>query len=256
MRFLYEKIRVDDLMAKISALRKVGQDETAERLKQPYVRRMYNLAEFVKSLKQRVSLSYNRRHHRVGTLWEERYKSVLVDGEVGALKAVAAYIDLNPVRAKLVTDPNEYRFSGYGEAVGGSALAREGLSVAVGGGPGNWEVVSGEYRQLLYIKGEARGVTESGAPVRPGYSEEQVMAVIAAKGKLTLSEVLHCRIRYFTDGLILGSRTFVEDQYLKHREQFSTKRETGARPMKGAEYGDLCTARHLRVTVYGHAAPV
>lgn len=255
MRFLYEGIRVDEFMAKLKTLRDVGQDDTAERMKQPYVQRMYNLAEFVKALKQRVSLSYNRRHQRVGTLWEERYKSVLVAGEVGALKAVAAYIDLNPVRAKLVADPKDYRFSGYGEAMGGVALARKGFSLVVGGGPSNWREVAGEYRQLLYIKGETRGVTERGLPVRPGYSEEQVSFVMNAKGKMTLSEVLHCRVRYFTDGLIFGSMAFVEDRYSKHREQFSARRESGARPMKGAEYGDLCTARHLRVNVYGGAAP-
>ena len=58
-----------------------------------------------------------------------------------------------------------------------------------------------------------------------------------------------------TDGVILGSRVFVEDQYRKNRGLFSEKRETGARPMKGAEYGGLCTVRQLRVDVYGHCAP-
>jgi hypothetical protein len=174
---------------------------------------------------------------------------------VGTLKAVAAYIDLNPVRAKMVEDPKDYRFSGYGEAVGGLTQAREGLMQAVGGGSSDWGVVAREYRQLMYIKGEARGMTANGTPVRPGYSEEQVMAVIAAKGKLTLSEILHCRIRYFTDGVILGRRVYVEDRYESHRTHFSPKRESGARPMKGADYGDLCTARHLRVNVYGHFAP-
>ena len=255
MRFLYPDGRVHEFMSGLAALREAGQNDTAERLKRPYVQRMYNLAEFVKTLKQRVSIGYNRRHNRVGTLWEERYKSLLLDGEVGALKAVAAYIDLNPVRAGLVTDPKDYRFSSYGEAMGGSKLAREGLGHVVGGGESDWTAVSGEYRQLLYIKGESRGITESGSTVRAGYSEEQVKGVMAARGKLPLNEILRCRVRYFTDGVILGSRVFVEDQYLKHRGLFSEKRETGARPMKGAEYGGLCTVRQLRVDVYGHGAP-
>jgi len=213
MRFLYPDGLVHEFMLGLSTLREAGQNDTAERLKRTYVRRMYNLAEFVKTLKQRVSIGYNRRHNRVGTLWEERYKSVLLDGEVGALKAVAAYIDLNPVRAGLVSDPKDYRFSSYGEAMGGSKLAREGLGQVVGGGDSDWTVVSGEYRQLLYIKGESRGITESGLPVRPGYSEEQVKAVVATSGKLPLNEILRCRVRYFTDGVILGRRVFVEDQY-------------------------------------------
>ncbi len=32
---------------------------------------------------------------------------------------IAAYIDLNPVRAGMVADPADYRWSGYGEAIGG-----------------------------------------------------------------------------------------------------------------------------------------
>ena len=251
MKYLYAEERVDEFMAKLKILRDVGQNETAERMKRSYVRRMYNLAEFVKSLKQRVSLSYNRRHGRVGTLWEERYKSLLVDGEVGALKAVAAYIDLNPVRAGLAKDPKDYRFSGYGEAMGGGIQARAGLGQVVGGGPSDWGEVSGEYRQLLYLKGEERGVKENGSPVRPGYSEAEVEEVLKAKGKLSLNEILRCRVRYFADGVIFGSRSFVEERYLKYRERFSEKRETGARPMKGGDFGGMYTARQLRVDVMG-----
>jgi putative transposase len=42
---------------------------------------------------------------------------VVVENSVNALKTVAAYIDLNPIRAGLVEDPKDYRFCGYGEAV-------------------------------------------------------------------------------------------------------------------------------------------
>jgi putative transposase len=40
-----------------------------------------------------------------------------------ALAMIAAYIDLNAVRAGLVVDPKDYRFCGYGEAMGGGLLA-------------------------------------------------------------------------------------------------------------------------------------
>ena len=45
----------------------------------------------------------------------------------GLKAAGAAYIDLNPVRAKIVAEPKDYRWSGYGEACGGGKLARAGL---------------------------------------------------------------------------------------------------------------------------------
>jgi len=256
MRYLYGRDRVAVFIGELETLRQAGQEETAERMKRPYVQRMNNLAAFMKTLKQRVSISYNRRHGRVGTLWEERYKSLLLEGECGALMAVSAYIDLNPVRAGLVQDPKDYRFSGYGEAAGGSKLAREGLALVVGGG-GDWGVVSGEYRQVLYIKGEARGITPEGDPVRTGFSEEEVGAVVSAKGRLSLGEVLRCRVRYFTDGLVLGRKVFVEETFRRKRSHFSAKRQDGARMMKGAEWGDLCTVRDLRVNVLGAApAPV
>jgi len=248
------KAFIETMAAHLAKLRALNQDEAAEAVKEEYVYRMYDLGEFMKTLKQRVSIFYNRQHKRKGTLWEERYKSVLVEGKSGALSAMGAYIDLNPVRAGIVKDPKDYRFSGYGEAMGGSAQARAGLGVALGE-PGAWEDVSGRYRQLLFTSGKARGVTPEGRPIRAGFAEEVVDGVMAAKGKLPLNEILRCRIRYFTDGAILGSRLFVEEAFKRHRHHFSAKREDGARPMKGAEWGDLFSARQLRVEAIGTPAP-
>lgn len=252
--FLYDKTRVGNLAAYLASLRAGGQDEAAELFKKQYTCRMYSLAEFGKTLKQRVSFSYNRRHRRKGTLWEERFKSVLVDGSPGTLTRMAAYIDLNAVRAGLVKDPKDYRFCGYGEAMGGSKLARARLGVALGE-TGDWSALSGRYRQLLYVSGEASGVSADGRSVRPGFSMETVEAVVALKGKLPLNEILRCRVRYFTDGAILGSRAFVEEAFLRHREHFSAKRDGGARAMKGGDWGDLYTARQLRMDIPGIPAP-
>src|SRR5690606_27693693 len=89
--------------------------------------RMNDVSEFMKTLKQRYTVWHNHTHRRFGTLWAERFKSVLVEDDPGTLKMVAAYIDLNPVRAGLVEDPADYRWSGYGEAMGGGDAARAGL---------------------------------------------------------------------------------------------------------------------------------
>ena len=43
--------------------------------------RMGDVSEFMKALKQRFSVWYNRTHGRYGTLWAERFKSVLVEGQ-------------------------------------------------------------------------------------------------------------------------------------------------------------------------------
>lgn len=53
---------------------------------------------------------------------------MLVEGAGNPLQTMAAYIDLNPVRAGLVDDPKDYRWCDYAEAVSGSEQARSGLA--------------------------------------------------------------------------------------------------------------------------------
>ena len=55
---------------------------------------------------------FNHKYHRTGTLWEGRYHSNLVQQECYLL-ACQRYIEMNPVRAKMVTDPADYKWSSY-----------------------------------------------------------------------------------------------------------------------------------------------
>jgi putative transposase len=107
-----------------------GLAEDRVKLREQWLARMWNLSAFVQSVKQRFTVWFNKKHKRKGTLWEERFKSVVLMGSQ-ATAACAAYIDLNPVRAGIVDDPADYRWSGYGEAVAGVKVAREGLIYAL-----------------------------------------------------------------------------------------------------------------------------
>jgi len=247
--FLYPKPLVDNIARDLSDRREAGLDEAAEALKAKYTYRMYDLSEFAKTLKQRFTQSYNARHQRTGTLWNERFKSILVQGSEQALSAIAAYIDLNPLRAGLVGDPKDYRFSGYGEAVAGSRRARRGIRSVIRslGRDGRWPQTAKQYRKLLYLAGEQRVEGAEERAHRPGFSAEEVQAVLDAGGELNTAQVLRCRVRYFTDGAVLGSRAYVEEVFGRHRSYFSAKRTTGARRMTGAAWGDLYTARRLRL---------
>ncbi|MCU0778448.1 MAG: chemotaxis protein CheW, partial [Akkermansiaceae bacterium] len=63
---------------------------------------------------------------------------------------------------------------------------------------------------------------------------------------------LRCRVRYFTDGAIIGSKEFVNAAFESARERFGAKRKDGARRMRGsgqAATGVLWTVRDLRVGV-------
>jgi len=70
----------------------------------------------ISSMMQSLGRSYvryfNFEYKRSGTLWEGRYKSCLVE-EDRYLFEVYRYIELNPVRAGMVSDPGEYRWSSY-----------------------------------------------------------------------------------------------------------------------------------------------
>lgn len=96
-----------------------GIDDLYEKKMSGYLDRLCSLKLFMKELKERFSRWFNKRHGRRGTLWRDRYRSVLVeDGE--ALQTMAAYLDLNPLRAGLVSDPKDYRWCGYAETMAGS----------------------------------------------------------------------------------------------------------------------------------------
>ena len=304
---------------------------------------------FVKILKQRFSLRYNREHGRLGTLWEGPFRSVLVEPTRRALSVVGAYIDLNPVRAGIVEDPKDYRFSGYGEAVGqgkpeGHVLLRRLVVLGAGvqgagvrsagvqgsgvegsgggdGGAGDADVVGGHsgprsgaretaggdagsgagraarnptpgreratedrtglpggggrthgrssphssegrgqecplsdkelraeargYRKLLY--GEAARTRRGGGAV---VELEKAWAVEREGGKLSLAQLLRCRVRYLTDGAVIGGKAWMEDWLRANRETYG-KRKTPPRAMRGGVWGGLCSLRDLKKDVFG-----
>lgn len=68
---------------------------------------------------------------------------------------------------------------------------------------------------------------------------------------LGFSEMLCKRVRYFTDGAVIGSKGFVNEVFVATRERFSSGRKDGARRLRGAgklAAGVLWSARDLRVT--------
>ncbi len=109
---------VAEVAKELAEARSQGRDEWLAAIHARFTYRRHNLSEFMKTLLQRFTRWFNRTHERSGTLWEERFKSVIVESGIAA-RTMAAYIDLNPVRTGMASDPAEYRWSSYGEAVGG-----------------------------------------------------------------------------------------------------------------------------------------
>ncbi len=119
---------------------RIGSEEARRDYLAPFRARMGSLSDFVKTLKQRFTQWFNRLNNREGTLWEGRFFSVMLShnekesGEGLGLLArfVAGYIDLNPVRAKLVRDAGESDWSSYGAAIRGDAEGLAGLRILWG----------------------------------------------------------------------------------------------------------------------------
>lgn len=212
------------------------------KIRERLLKRMGDVSAFMKELKQRFSRWYNQSHKRLGTLWAERFKSVLVEDDSEALRTVAAYIDLNPCRAGLVGDPKDYRFSGYAEALGGDARAQAGLLKVMGAA--DRAKAAAEYRMRLYVEGGKAG--DSGKVV---FDRAEILKVVRAGGIIGCGEALRLRIRYFGDGLVLGSEAYVNEIFQEFRNLFSPKRRTGARKLRRLPFVELRTLRDLKKNV-------
>ncbi len=81
--------------------------------------RQGNLSRLMQQLNGVYTQTYNRRHRKVGHLFQGRFKGILVD-ENAYLLEVCRYVDLNPVRARMVRDPGKWRWSSYRAHTGNS----------------------------------------------------------------------------------------------------------------------------------------
>jgi len=281
LRAIYNEVQVAEVAKELADARQKVKDGCGEesalvgKIHARFTYRMHDLSQFMKGFLQRYTQWHNRVHERTGHLWQDRFKSVIVEDGVAA-KTMAAYIDLNPVRARIVENPEDYRWSSYGEAIGGGPRgngkkARAGLVRALRGHRGtmadaaHWQgEVAQEYRRLLLAglgdRVEDR-LKESGKlgklRKRSGLSasetalERERLRQEEEKrmGSVPFGRMLRCRVRYFTDGAVIGSREFVNEAFAAARERFGPKRKDGARKPRGsasAAAGILWSLRDLR----------
>lgn len=201
-----------------AALMESWEKKSAEELEGEYERqllRMYDLSEFMKLLKQNITQWYNATHKHVGGLWEGRFKDAIIERSVKAMSSVAAYIDLNAWRAKLVQNPAEYKWGSLWEAEEGDP-ARQDAYRFVYDTSDDWRTVESVHRQLLQKSMDADTVKQ----------EELEEAV-------------------FTSGGIVGSAEFVKQLVDGSEEAFPAGHKT---PPVGARFGngDLKVLRNLQ----------
>lgn len=239
-RVLYGEEKFAPVKKRWKELREKKMDAVVEIEQNRYRARMGDITPFMQTLKQRFATWMREAHGYEGTIWQGRFGSTLIDGSRETLSTVAAYIDLNPIRAKMVDDPKDYAWSGFASALKGNAKSMRGISRIFdpeASAPEFLKTYAGIYREKLYIDGS------------DSFDAEKVQEVLDSHGKLPLAILLRCKFRFFSCAGILGSKEFVDAQFEKHRTHFSSGREKGAHSVGYCEnWGTqkLFTARKLR----------
>ncbi len=180
--------------------------EAAERLRERLRRRMGDVSEFMRTLRQRYTKWFNRACETVGTLWAERFGSVLIEDTPWLVGLVAAYIDLNPVRAGIASLPEDYRWSGYTAALAGDTGLRRALARCHPQAPDEKAALA-RYRLVMLGKGAAAKRDGSGARVDPAALVEAVQN----GGELEVHELLRLKLRFLTQGRALGSQHWLRE---------------------------------------------
>jgi REP element-mobilizing transposase RayT len=162
--------------------------------------RIFDVSELMRSVNAAFARWYNHQYHRRGSFWAERFKSVLFEDEKAA-RDCAIYIELNAVRAGLVEKPEEYE--------GGSLYLRD---IKKDG----WMLplkdflrkkscreALVDYKARVYYRGMEP--TKQGQVKIPKWlAEEEEKRGFKTRG------AYRKRLRFFADGVVLGSKGFVK----------------------------------------------
>jgi putative transposase len=178
---------------------------SAEGIRRRLKARMGDVSVFMREFKTRFTFWYNEKHGTVGTFWAERFRSVVVEADTEAQRMVAAYIDLNPVRAGLVKDAADYGFSGFGEACAGGSAARRGVARIEG------RIV---WSRKWHERYRARLRSRMGPGVRLLRGDERTGGLPQGEDGAGTDAVagsgLLSKIRAFSEGWVVGSVAWVE----------------------------------------------
>jgi len=111
------------------------------------------------------------------------------------------------------------------------------------------------YRMWLFDTGKREKeetpdeTSEEQAPTRKkargGVDPVKRAEVLSRRGRMGLGELLRHRVRYFSDGAVIGSREFVEAVFEANRDRFGPRRQTGARRI-GESAEPFFSLRQLR----------
>ena len=219
----------DEILARLKHF--YGKNRSVSRHQLPFYRsKLSSLSEFIKEIKQGFTRYYNKLNNRRGFFWGQRFKSVMIENNEALLNCLA-YIDLNPVRAAIVEQPEDYRWCTLGYLVQ-SRNKDDLLSLEFGLdrlNKLNFKERLAAYREFVYEIGSL--VTEKGKSIDQTILEKHRKRGFA----ISSMDRLKYRTRYFTDSGIIGSRKYVKEMYTQFQDFFDHKKEKKPVPIKGMD---------------------
>jgi hypothetical protein len=167
---------------------------------QRFNRRLFDVSELMRNVQQSFTKWFNKRFDRRGRLWADRFKSTLLEPGRSVVDCML-YVDLNPVRAGLVQRPEDHLGTSiyYRSTKKGRWLAP--LKQLVGEESGSSAMRT--YRSLLYHRGAVPTKLQH-AKIPQAILDAEIARGFDTRGIYTK------RLRYFVDGIAVGSATFVQ----------------------------------------------
>ena len=210
---------------------------------------MIDISNFMKIFQQRFSSYINRVRKRRGTLWADRFKSLIIEGSEEALWSCVKYVELNAVRAGIVNDPADYRFCSWGRYRGSGVhpfhanfIKHIRATVESHRGRNLDSPVSDDDIFCEFAEQMTRIIVhESG-----GTTEEVEEAGKEARKKESMPVRFLRRTRHWSDGAIIGSKAFVQEMGCRFddKQRVMKKQLSQGKTISGAS---LHCFRRLRI---------
>jgi REP element-mobilizing transposase RayT len=168
-------------------------------------RRLFSLPDLMRNIQQGFTRWFNKSQNRRGRLWADRFKSTLLYGEETLLECMQ-YVDLNPVRAGLVARPEDDEFGAYAKRQK-QALPEHFIQINELLHESDEQNAFAAYRTQVYLRGNIAS-KEGQAEI----SDKEVDRVLNAPFDLGCPKHGEKRdhLRFFVDGLVMGSKERVE----------------------------------------------
>jgi REP-associated tyrosine transposase len=204
-----------------------------------FAKRIFDVSEFMRNVQGEFATWYNRTFDRKGRFWADRFKSTVLEDERAVLDCMM-YVELNPVRAGLVEKPEAYQSS--------SCFLR---SI----GKGEWLV---KIRELLDAPSEKKAradyryllIWRGSVPTKDGQVRiPEGLAEREAERGFSKSGAFLQRLRYFSDGVVVGSEVFVRQQLTRLRRAGLYKRRCNPLPQSEGPHFSLREQRSHAVHI-------